>query len=206
MQRARNFLSLNFLAGAIVLLPVSLFFLLLQWLLAMLGDTLRPLTGLVSENLLRQEQLAFVIVLALLLVFTFFTGLLVRTELGNWLQSKLDSVLVRYAPGYRTIRDLVGQLASSRDNNVFKGEPVLAYIYGRDIPVTVTALVTSRNANGTVTVYVPTAPIPTSGMTYHLPADSVDPLPNVSVEEAMRTIVACGSGMDQLLVKAGKAH
>ena len=52
---------------------------------------------------------------------------------------------------------------------------------------------------GSYVAEVPTAPIPTSGMTYHLPADCVQILPHVTVEEAMRTIISCGSGSAEML-------
>jgi hypothetical protein len=38
-------------------------------------------------------------------------------------------------------------------------------------------------------------------MTYHLPADCVQILAHVSVEEAMRTIIACGSGSAEMLAR-----
>lgn len=65
---------------------------------------------------------------------------------------------------------------------------------GRSAGVSVTAIVTAKHVNGDYTVYVPTAPIPTSGFVYHLAAECVDLLPHVGVEEAMRTVIACGSG------------
>ena len=63
----------------------------------------------------------------------------------------------------------------------------------------VTAIITSYHQDGRVTVFVPTAPVPTSGLTFHLDRALVTELPGVSVEEAMRTIISCGTGSDLLL-------
>jgi uncharacterized membrane protein len=73
---------------------------------------------------------------------------------------------------------------------------------GRAIRVSVTGIVTARHANGDYTVYVPTAPIPTSGFVYHLAADCVELLPHISVETAMRTVISCGSG-SQIISEPG---
>jgi len=45
---------------------------------------------------------------------------------------------------------------------------------------------------------VPTGPNPTSGMIYHLPAEQVEILPNIKVDSAMRTVISCGAGSDEL--------
>ncbi|MFC6980157.1 hypothetical protein [Microbulbifer taiwanensis] len=64
---------------------------------------------------------------------------------------------------------------------------------------------TSQHANGDFTVYVPTAPVPTSGFVFHVPAECVEILPNVTVEAAMKSIVACGSGSGALLAPAARS-
>ena len=62
----------------------------------------------------------------------------------------------------------------------------------------VTAFVTDRHNNGTVSVFVPTGPNPTSGFIYHLPEKYVHPV-DVPVEDAMRSVISCGAGSDMLV-------
>ena len=50
------------------------------------------------------------------------------------------------------------------------------------------------------TVFVPTAPNPTSGWFYHVPAKDVR-LVNASVEATMRSILSCGMGSKALLAE-----
>ena len=134
-------------------------------------------------------------------------GLFVSTSIGGWVHDLIDDWLAKLAPGYKTIREVVSQLLGGEGNtSLLKGEVCRAYIMGRAAGVSVTAIVTAKHANGDLTVYAPTAPIPTSGFVYHLSADCVDMLPHVSVEEAMRTVIACGSGsqvISQLPEQAG---
>lgn len=61
------------------------------------------------------------------------------------------------------------------------------------------AIVTARHDDGSFTVYVPTAPLPTQGFVYHLRPDVVELRPEISFEAAMRMVLACGSGAADLL-------
>ena len=102
----------------------------------------------------------------------------------------------------KSIKEIVGQLlGKGSKTSLLSGEVVRASIFGPDVPVSVTAIVTSRHQDGFVTVYVPTAPIPASGITYHLPESCIEVLEGVTVEEAMRTIIACGAGSNELFAR-----
>ncbi|MGV6806880.1 MAG: DUF502 domain-containing protein [bacterium] len=201
----RRFFSITLLGGATVVLPVVVFLLILQWLIGFLADITSPVTELVTDNTPLNDFLTVIIALAVLLAICFATGLFIRTGVGDWFSEMVHRSLTRFAPGYKTIRELfVQMLGGSSENNLLKGEPVIARIFGADCPVSVTAIVTSRHASGWMTVFVPTAPFPTSGVTYHLPPECIDRLPGVTVEEAMRTIVSCGAGSAALLSEATK--
>lgn len=61
-----------------------------------------------------------------------------------------------------------------------------------------TAFVTEQHVDGSYSVFVPTGPNPTSGNIYHLKKKYVH-LVDVSVEDAMRSIISCGAGSGKLL-------
>ena len=200
MQRFRSFLILTLLGGLTVVLPIALLLMIFAWLFGVIFELIRPLTGLLQQEAALDEFLAFLVVLGIILAACFVVGLLIKTRLGGWLHGHLDGWLARLAPGYRTIREIISQLlGGAGDTTLLSGQAALAKIFGPESPSTVTAIVTSRHPDGAYTVFVPTAPIPTSGMTYHLPGDCVQLLPHVTVEEAMRTIIACGSGSAEML-------
>tara|TARA_R110000822_G_scaffold59736_13_gene148951 strand:- start:14066 stop:14695 length:630 start_codon:yes stop_codon:yes gene_type:complete len=202
MTRLRSFLSLTILGGLIVVLPIALLALIFLWVFGLVSEFIRPLTEVLTEQAAISEFLATLLAFVMIIGACFFIGLLIRTQVGGWLHEKVDSWLVKLAPGYKTIREVVSQfLGGSGETNLLNGEPALARIYGAECPVSVTAIVTSRHPDGSFTVFVPTAPIPTSGVIYHLPSECVELLPNVSVEEAMRTIIGCGSGSVEMLSK-----
>lgn len=213
MKRLRSFVSITLIGGFMVILPIAIFILLLDWLLGLVSQLIRPLSEWLIEQTAFTNLVADIIGVALLLVACFLIGLFIKTSMGEWIHDQIDEWLSRLAPGYKTIREVVSQLLGGEGNtSLLKGEVCRAYIMGRAAGVSVTAIVTAKHANGDLTVYAPTAPIPTSGFVYHLSAECVDLLPHVSVEEAMRTVISCGSGsqvisdvMDKKLkLEAGK--
>jgi len=203
MSRVKSFFVLTLLGGLGVLLPVAVFAIFVNWLFHFSTDLIQPLTDLVSQWFGKSELISDLIVFGFMFAVCFAAGLVAKTSIGRWVHGRFDHVLIKLAPGYKTIKDVVSQLLGlgESSDSLMSGEVVKAYLFGRNIPTTVTAIVTSRHKNGVVTVYVPTAPVPTSGVTYHLPADCVEPIPGVSVEEAMRTIISCGSGSASLFEK-----
>jgi uncharacterized membrane protein len=205
MSKVRSFLNLTLLGGIGVLLPAVVFALCLNWLFVFTTDMIQPMTNLVVNWFQLPEVAGDAIVVAFMLFVCFLVGLLLKTGVGRWIHHRFDHVLVRLAPGYKTIKEIVSQLLGLGDDSdsLMNGEVARAWLFGRDTPTTVTAIITSRHQNGLVTVYVPTAPVPTSGLTYHLPEDCVEPLPGISVEEAMRTVIACGSGSAAMFEKHG---
>ncbi|MEX2403654.1 MAG: hypothetical protein WD625_05940 [Balneolales bacterium] len=57
---------------------------------------------------------------------------------------------------------------------------------------------TDKPSNGGCTVFIPTAPNPTSGNIYH-PKEKDVFIIDVKVEDAIRTIIACGAGSEDFL-------
>ena len=141
---------------------------------------------------------AYILGILIILSCCFILGLLVSTELGKWLHDKTDRHLSRFAPGYRFVKEVVGQIFGDKDQSPFaNGEVVRAYILGREIPTSVTGIVTSRHQNGQLTIFVPTGPNPTSGLIFHVPEINVDFI-DCSVEDMMRTAIGCGAGSGRL--------
>jgi len=203
MKRLRSFITITLLGGLTVVLPIAIFMWLAEWILDRLRSMIRPLSHWLVEQATITNMVADFTVLILIMVACFMIGLLVKTNIGHWLHEWIDQWLSKVAPGYGTINDLVSQVFGGQGNkSLLKGEVCRAYIMGRNIPVSVTGIITARHDNGDLTVYVATAPIPTSGMIYHLTPDCVELLPHVSVEAAMKSIIGCGSG-SQLILQSG---
>lgn len=195
MKRWRSFLGLTLLGGLTVVLPLAIFIFLLRWLLGMVTDVVAPVSDWFASRVPLGDQVADLLGIVLVLGVFFLIGLAIKTSVGRWLHNWVDGWLSRFAPGYSTIREVVSQLFGGENNtSLLRGQVCRAYIMGREHPVSVTAILTARHANGDCTVYVPTAPVPSSGFVYHLREDCVQLLPHISVEAAMRTVISCGSG------------
>lgn len=199
MQRLKSFVALTLLGGLTVVLPIAILMLIFQWLFALITDFIQPLSNLLTDRAQLRGVMADVLVLLILLALCFSVGLFVKTSVGGWLHRWMDRALSRFAPGYQTIRDIVVQFVGGpEENSLFKGQVALVKLYGADSELQVTGIVTARFEQG-YTVFVPTAPMPTSGMVYHVPEHFVSLLPDVTVEQAMRTVIACGAGSQELL-------
>ncbi len=202
MQRLRSFVALTLLGGLTVVLPIAIFVLLFQWLLDLVTDFIDPLSDMLIQRADFRSRMADAMVVLLLMGLCFVIGLLVKTSVGRWMHHWMDKGLTRFAPGYRTIRDIVVQfVGGSEEHSLLKGQPALVRLYGDSCDVQVTGIVTA-SFDGGFTVFVPTAPMPTSGMVYHVPEAFVTLLPEVSVEQAMRTVIACGAGSQVLMALA----
>ncbi|MCX2779673.1 DUF502 domain-containing protein [Microbulbifer thermotolerans] len=201
MTRVKTFVTLTLLGGLAVVLPIAIFILLFQWLFGQISELVAPAVAWLEAHTDFKDTLAKLAVIVLMLGGCFVIGLLVKTSVGRWLHRHLDHWLGRLAPGYNTIKELVLQfIGGGAGEGVLSGPVARVRIHGPDHPLSVTAIVTSRHPNGDYTVYVPTAPVPTSGLVYHVPAGCVEILPEVTVEAAMKSIVACGAGSGSLLV------
>ncbi len=195
MKRWQSFISLTLLGGLGVVLPLMIFIALLFWLFGVLGNMVSPVSGLLGRVMPVNDGLADLLAILIILGLCFAVGLLVKTQVGQWMHRRIDAWLTRMAPGYRTIREVVAQVLGGDENSsLLRGQVCRAWILGRGHPSSCTGIVTAKHEDGGFTVYIPTAPVPSSGLVYHLPAECVELLPHVSVEEAMRTVIACGAG------------
>lgn len=195
MKHWQSYVGLTLLGGLTVALPIAIFILVLQWLLGLVAEVIEPISNLLASIVPLGDWIADLLGVIVVLTVFFLIGLSVKTSIGRWLHNYIDQWLARFAPGYSTIREVVTQFFGGEGNpSLLKGQVCRAYIMGRSSPVSVTAIVTARHENGDCTVYVPTAPIPSSGFVYHLGEDCIELLPHISVEAAMRTVISCGSG------------
>lgn len=193
------FLRKSLFGGIVVLLPLIILGWILKSAFYFVTNVIQPLTDYVSSHYHFPELAADAIVVILIFVACFSVGTIVSTGLGKWLHHHFDQYLVKLAPGYRLIKEIVGQFFGDSNSSPFsKGEVARVQLFGEQCPTTVTALVTSKHEDGTVTIFMPTGPNPTSGNIYHVPAKLVQFCPEISVESMMKSIIACGAGSSEL--------
>ena len=198
LTRTKTFFKTTLLGGVIVVLPTIILGFAFKWLFGKVGDGIRPLTQLVGDNLELPDEyerlIATLIVLSVILLSFFLIGLFIRTRIGRWIYSAFENSLLSKAPGYKMIKETVNQFLGKKESPF--SSVALVQIFENETQVT--AFITDRHDNGTITVFVPTGPNPTSGFIYHLDQKYVHPVP-VSVEDAMRSVISCGAGSDALI-------
>lgn len=203
MTQLNNFIKKSIIGGLLVILPSVIIFIALRWAFNAVSGLIAPIARPIVNHTGAAELAVDGMVILVILLTCFVVGTLASTGTGKWLHARFDNSLAKLAPGYNLIRDIVHQLLGDQSDSPFKkGEVARARLFSSDGTAEVTAIVTSRHSNGSFTVFVPTGPNPTSGMIYHLPQEQVTLLPGVKVEEALRTIIACGAGSAELFKKS----
>ena len=197
MKRLREFIKSTLVGGLLVLLPLTILLYALIWVFGLAHRAISPLTKIIMDKSTLQVIVADVVAVGLLVVVCFAVGVVVRTRFGHWIYVLIESRLLRKTPGYSMIKETVSQFLDKDKPSPFSSV-ALARIFGNDTLVSV--FVTDRHADGSCTVFMPTGPNPTSGNIYHLKAENVFPV-DVSVEDAMRSIISCGAGSSALIAR-----
>ena len=197
--RLLRFLKKSLFGGLVVLLPLGILFFIFSWFYGLLADVTEPLADLLVRGFGLPAFFADMIGVAALVGLCFVVGNLVTTRPGRWAWEKIEGPLITRLPGYRTVREVIVQvLGADQDNILARGEVARVWLYGRDVDVSVLALVTSRHEDGRISLFVPTGPNPTSGFIYYASPDVVMLCPEIRVDEMMRAVVACGAGTGSL--------
>ena len=198
LKRTKNFFKTTLLGGVIVILPTIILIFAFNWLFGFVRNAIKPLTRLVVDNLTLpsryDETIATLLVLVVIVLICFSVGLFVKTRIGHWIYEAFESSLLSKAPGYKMIKETVNQFLGKKESPF--SSVALVQIFENDTKVT--AFITDKHHGGTVTVFVPTGPNPTSGFIYHLDQKYVHPV-DVSVEDAMRSVISCGAGSEKLV-------
>jgi uncharacterized membrane protein len=195
INRLKSFLKTSLLGGVVVMLPVAILASVTLWIFRLITGFIEPLTRILIKDSQVNEYAADFIVIVLIISACFFVGVLVRTRLGGFFYRLIETRILKLAPGYSMIKDTVLQIFGSRKDSPFSSV-ALAQIFGNE--TLVTAFITDTHADGSYTLFVPTGPNPTSGLIYHVEGKYVHPV-NIPVQDAMRSIISCGSGSAKLM-------
>ena len=192
MKRIKEFFVNTFIGGLVVILPVLIFVFLINWIVSFFGNLVDPLVNLFPTviNIYIAKLIIFIIILAL----CFSIGLFIRTTFGNTMFSWFENKFFKKLPFYSTIRETVVQFIGN-DKTPFS-RVVLVKPYGGNAKMI--GFITSQLVNESYSIFVPTAPNPTSGFVIVLAEEHIEHL-NISAEEAMRTIIGLGRGAETVL-------
>ena len=194
MNKIATFVKTSILGGLTVILPITIFMLILKWFYHFIITIIQPIAGLLIRQANYQKIIADVIAILIALGLCFMFGILVKTKIGRVIREYLDNSMSKLIPGYSMIKTTVTQLFD-REKFLFSSV-ALVEIAGRDILVT--AFIADEHEDGKYTVFIPTGPNPTTGFVLHLIPELVHPI-DVKIEDAFRSIISCGAGSKMLL-------
>jgi len=158
MKNILEFLKTSLSGGILVLLPLVMFYLLMDEIIEILIALATPIADLFPGELFDNLKLPGVIALVLLVGASFLFGLALRSEIlrrfGHWIERTLLGKL----PLYNAVKKLSQGLIGAKENGVFKpavmhsenGEREIVYLIEED-------------GNGQATVLVPWAPASFAG-------------------------------------------
>jgi len=192
MRRVKDFFVNTFIGGLIVILPVLIFAFLINWIVSFFANLVDPLVKLFPIEI--NEQFAKFIAFLIIISICFSIGLFIRTTFGNTMFNWFENILLKKLPFYSTIKETVFQFIGN-DKTPFK-QVVLVKPYGGNAKML--GFVTSKFENGTYTIFVPTAPNPTSGFVIFLGEADIEHL-DITIEEAMRTNIGLGRGAEKVI-------
>jgi uncharacterized membrane protein len=187
-MKARKFLQTTLLGGLVAILPLGLLIIVFRWMIILVEKYLKPLVNLFQHNSKISTIITYLIAIVGILLIFFLIGLFIQTRIGIWVRNYLENRYLMKIPGYKTARDIVGQFFGKK--RTFFSHVVLVDVYANE--TLMTGFVTDDCGNY-VTVFVPTAPNPTSGFIFHVPKSKVFKS-NVPVDMAIKSIISCGSG------------
>lgn len=182
--------------GLIVILPLGILFLVLQFILGIAANLLQPLTSLMGFSAEDGGLTVGFVSSIILLVSLFFIGISVSSIKGKRNFILVEENVFHKIPFYGTLRDTIKAFVE-REKNPFS-DVVMIDCYGTG--TLMTGLVTDEHPSGLITVFVPTAPNPANGCVYHVPKHLVTYL-DCTIEQAMHTVVTVGVGSSDLYNK-----
>ncbi len=153
MKKSKSVFRTNVIYGLLVLVPAAIIFLLLVKIVEILEKMAAPLNFESSTNVV----VAILLGLLLLLLLCFVVGAFVRTRIGSWSLERLEGKILNQIPGYAIISNMLRGFAEKR--TAYPAAMVRLYGPG----TAVLGFIMEENENGSLTVFVPSAPALTVG-------------------------------------------
>lgn len=194
IPKINNFIKATLMGGLVILLPSFLLVNIMIWMFGIIHDSTLPVVNIMGEYFKMSHFLSQMVVLGIITCICFFIGITVRNRLGAFLIHGTEKVILSRFPGYITLKELVGYFFSSDKKSAFS-QPVLVRPWGEE--TWLTGFFIEKSSPTHSTVFVPTAPNPSSGFIMHVPDERIKPV-STSSSEVFKTVIGCGSGSSML--------
>jgi len=153
MKKSKYVFKTNVIYGLLVLVPAAIIFLLLVKIVEILEKMAVPLNLESTTGVI----VAIMLGILLLLLLCFVIGSFVRTRIGSWPLERLERKVLNQIPGYQIISNVLKGFVEKR--TAYPAAMVRLYGPG----TAVLGFIMEENENGSLTVFVPSAPTLTVG-------------------------------------------
>ena len=168
MKNLADFLKTTLVGGLLVVLPVILAVFLIDEALALLKLITMPIVEHLPESVVKDEFLATVLGLAILLLLSFITGLAMKTKIGSGTGNWFEKKVLNRIPGYSLVKSATRQFVGSEDEECF--QPAVVRIGEERYAL---AYIIEETEDGFTTVLLPSSPAGASGYLQHVRSDQV---------------------------------
>ncbi len=193
MNKITEFLKTSLSGGFFVLMPLVMFYLLMDEMIELLVALATPVADLFPPALFENIELPGVIALILLLGASFLFGLALRSktlrQFGDWIERKSLGKL----PIYIAVKRLSQGLIGAKQDGVFK--PALLHSENGDREI---VYLIEEDGKGQVTILVPWAPASFAGSLKILSRDRIELLDS-NLGDTSRVLGHWGVGTFDLL-------
>ncbi len=190
MSRLFQFVKTTLIGGALFLAPLVVIIYLAAKAVAAISKLMEPITNLLPHTVFG-AAMADIAAVLILVGAAFGAGVVARTEIGRRFGEEAEGWILRWMPGYTLFKSMSQEQVGASTASI---QVVLATLDDAWL----LAFVMERHANGMLTVFVPSAPTPTSGTIYFMTEAQVRLL-DVPVASVMRSLQQLGVGSASLL-------
>lgn len=180
----------NFLAGLLVAVPIGIVILILTWFFTTIDSLLQP----VIKAVFGQEFIGLGFAISLVLIY--LGGVLASNIVGRRIIHFGESILAR-VPVLRQLYSgsklvIAGLSGTGLDKAAFR-EVVLVEFprQGMKTIAFITNEIKNKSGKKLLTIYIPTAPVPTSGY-FEIVSEDMVIRTDIPVDEAMQMVISSG--------------
>ncbi|MFC5624836.1 DUF502 domain-containing protein [Algoriphagus winogradskyi] len=193
-KTGRGIILDSLLQGFLILLPLTIILIIISIVFNFIFGIVAPLSAALDPGSEEPHWLINVLSLAILCVFIFLIGLLVRNKVGRVYFKRFERKYLTKIPLYNLIHQTVYQFVGLK--KLPFSEVVLLDPFRSGTMMT--GFITDQIGEDLYTIFVPTAPNPTNGNIYHVPKELLTFL-STSTQDAMRTVMGMGTGTGDML-------
>jgi uncharacterized membrane protein len=187
MKPPFEFMKSTLLSGVLVILPLGLVAIIFLKIVGMIAPLATPFVEWLPHSLRFPTLIAVLLLVAVCLL----VGLLAQTRAGRGLGTSCEDAILNRIPGYSMVRSLTRRIGNVEESEKFA--TALVEIEEALVP----AFVVEEQADGSYTVFVPSAPTPAVGAIYIIARERVH-FVDVSFLKTVKCISSWGIGAGEL--------